>query len=521
MEEKFIIAHDLGTTNNKAALVRLDTEVVGRTISGYEVSYPHPGYAEQSPEDWWNAIIKTTRELLETTNIPPAQIAGIVFSAQMACTLPVDSDGEALAPAMIWLDARASSQAEDMLGGPIKVEGYNVFSLIRFLRITGGGPGHAGKDPISKILWIKENEPRIYEKTHKFLGPQDYLIYRCTGDFMTSRDNANVSWLMDTRPGKFCWSDALLKRYGIEERKLPKIMKSTDVAGKLTSRASYELGLCEGLPLVVGAGDMASAAIGSGAVKENHIHACIGTSDWLACHVSKRKKDIRHYIGAICGADPEMYLCVAEQESAGVCLDWIKNQMYHREEVREEEKVEELYQLFDRMVKDANPGASNLIFTPWLYGERAPIDDHSVRGGFHNLGLNHSREDLLRAVFEGVAFNMKWALIHLEKLTQRAEFINIIGGGAKSDIWCQIISDVLDRRINQVHQPQEAGCRGAAMIAAIGLGYLDDFSKVEEMVKIKNTFIPNEKNRRLYDDLFDEFRNIYTKNKDIYARLNV
>ena len=216
-----------------------------------------------------------------------------------------------------------------------------------------------------------------------------------------------------------------------------------------------------------------------------------------------------------------MYLCVAEQESAGVCLDWIKNQMYHREEVREEEKVEELYQLFDRMVKDANPGASNLIFTPWLYGERAPIDDHSVRGGFHNLGLNHSREDLLRAVFEGVAFNMKWALIHLEKLTQRAEFINIIGGGAKSDIWCQIISDILDRRINQVHQPQEAGCRGAAMIAAIGLGYLDDFSKVEEMVKIKNTFIPNEKNRRLYDDLFDEFRNIYTKNKDIYARLNV
>lgn len=436
----------------------------------------------------------------------------------MSGTIPVDEEGTPLMPCMTWLDTRASGQAEDLVGGFFEVSGYNIFDLAEFLWITGGGPGRAGKDPISKILWVKENEPEMYKDTHKFLDSKDYLIYKSTGEYITSEDNANLTWIMDSRTKE--WSDRICEKTGIDMEKLPKIKRSIDKAGELTSKAAEDLGLEEGIPVIVGAGDVTSAAIGSGAVGEFQTHAYIGTSSWLASHTYDRRTDIMDYIGTLCSANPEMYLCIAEQENAGSCLEWIKNQMYKREMVKYEEKVEEIYQLFDQIVEDVEPGSKDLIFTPWVYGERAPLDDHSVRGGIHNLSLDHTRADVLRAIFEGVAFNMKWALDSLEDLTQKAESINFIGGGASSDVWCEIFADVLNRRVKQVAQPREAGVKGAAMIAAVGLNYIDSFEDIGKYIEIKDTYEPNPENRKKYNELFEEFKNIYYNNKDMYERLN-
>ncbi len=432
----------------------------------------------------------------------------------MAGTLPVDGEGTPLMPCMIWLDTRASDQAGKIWDGLLKVAGYNIFNLVEFLWITGGAPGKAGKDPITRILWLKENEPGVYEDAHKFLDTKDYLIYKSTGNFATSEDNANLSWMMDSRTKE--WSDRICEKYDIDMGKLPEIKQSIDIAGALTEGAARDLGLEEGIPVITGAGDVTSAAVGSGAVREYQTHAYVGTSSWIANHTYDRRKDISSYIGSICSANPEMYLCTAEQENAGACLEWVKNQMFKQET----EEKEGLYKHFDNLVQDIEPGSENLIFTPWLYGERAPLDDHSVRGGFHNLSLEHTRSHALRAVYEGVAFNMKWALDTLENLTRKAKSINFIGGGASSEIWCQIFADVLNRRVKQVKNPREAGVRGAAMIAAVGLDYIESFKDVEKRVDINCTFEPNRKNREKYEELFEEFKTIYRNNRDIYERLN-
>jgi len=511
---KYILAHDTGTTGNKAVLVGIDGKIVGYTSAEYPTYYPKKGYAEQLPSDWWNAITRTTRELLEKTGVKQSEIVGIVFSTQMAGTIPVDSEGKPLMPCMIWLDTRAKEQAERMSSGIIKVAGYNIFTLTRFLSITGGIYGNAGKDPICKILWVKEKKPEIYTETYKFLDCKDYLLYKCAGNFVTSRDCANIWWMMDTRKGRYTWSDYILKKYGIDKAKLPEIRTSIDIAGKLTSEAASEMELRQGIPVVVGAGDMASAAIGSGAIREGKMHAYIGTSSWLGCHLSERKRDIFHYIGSICSANPDMYLCLAEQETAGACLEWLKNVVYT-------EGQGEVYRTFDEMAAKISAGANGLIFTPWLFGERSPLDDPTVRGGFYNISLEHSREHLVRAVLEGVALNLKWALGYLEKLSGEAESINIIGGGALSAIWCQIFADVLNRRIRRVCNPKEASAKGAALIAMVALGYLKNFEEAEKVVKIDNVYEPNPRNVSVYEKIFREFRKIYKNNWRMYRRLNL
>lgn len=517
MSEKYILAHDVGTGSDKAALVDTEANILEHKTSEYEVSYPEKGWAVQHPEEcWWCAIEESTKELLDETGVESSQVVGIVFSSQMAGTVPVDEDGEPLMSCMIWLDTRASEQAEKIWSGPLQISGYNVFNLVEFLWITGGAPGLAGKDPICKILWLKENEPELYEKAYKILDTKDYLIHKCTNNFVTSEDNANLSWLMDSRTKE--WSERICEKYDIDIEKLPEIKKSPDIAGELTAQSAEDLNLEVGTPVVVGAGDVTAAAIGSGAVTEYKTHAYIGTSSWVANHTYDRRKDIGHYVGSICSANPEMYLCTAEQENAGACLEWVKNQIFKQEV--EAEKSGNLYELFDEMADEVGPGAGGLIFTPWLYGERAPLDDHSVRGGFHNLSLEHTRKHVIRSVFEGVAFNLKWALKYVEKLTRKAESINLIGGGASSGIWCQIFADVLNRKINQVKKPREAGVRGAAMIAGVGLGYIDKFEDIEDLVTINNTFEPDSENQETYGKLFEEFRNIYENNKEMYERLN-
>jgi len=501
----YILAHDVGTSGSKGTLIDTELNIIASESAGYEVLFPEKGYAEQNPEDWWDAVVKTTKRLLEKTRIKTEDIAGVVFSAQMAGTVPVDEEGNPLMNCLTWLDTRAAIQAKRIIGsGLLKVSGYSVVPLLRFLRITGGGPGVAGKDAVSKILWLKEEEPDIYEETFKFLDPNGYLLYKCTTTFTTSRDCANVTWMMDTRPGKFLWSDALLKKYRIDASKLPEIKKSTDMAGSISRKASENLGIPEGTPVVMGAGDIASAAIGSGAVAEGETHVYIGTSSWVAAHVRSREKDLSHYMGSICSANPEMYLCVSEQETASGCLEWIKNNV-----VRELD-----YDQLNEYVSTVEPGAGGVVFTPWLFGERSPLDDPDVRGGFYNLSLEHTRGHMARAVYEGVAVNIKWALTYFEKLVSKVKKLDqiyIIGGGAKSDVWCQIFADAFSKPILRMENPLDAGARGAAAVALVGLQHLKGFGHVKELIHVEKKFVPNKDNAKVYERILEEFKALYKK----------
>lgn len=500
---KYILAHDVGTSGSKGMLIGMDLRVAASESAGYSVVFPQKGHAEQNPSDWWDAVVKTTKTLLEKTGTKKEDIIGVVFSAQMAGMLPVDGKGQPLMNCLTWLDTRAAEQAHHLIGEGVKISGYSIVPLLRFLQITGGAPGLAGKDAISKILWLKEREPDIYERAFKILDVKDYLVYQCTGNFVTSRDCANVTWMMDTRPGRFCWSDTILGKYGIDKGKLPSIRNATDTAGLITEEAADILGLNSKTPVINGAGDMASAAVGSGALLEGETHVYVGTSSWVAAHVKERKKDLSHYMGSICSANPSLYLCVAEQETASGCLEWIKNNV-----VRELD-----YDQLNEYVSTVEPGAGGVIFTPWLFGERSPLDDPEVRGGFYNLSLEHTRGHLARAVYEGVAVNIRWALTHFEKLVpeKNVREVALIGGGAKSDVWCQIFADAFGKTVHRVEYPLEAGGRGAAGIALVALGHVEGFDSLKTLIRNEKTYTPTKENTPLYEDILREFNTIYRK----------
>jgi xylulokinase len=519
LPDNLFLAYDVGTTNLKVGLLDTNFNILGKRSGKYPVYIPKKGYAEQDPMDWWNTVVETTNQLIDEKRLNVSRIRGIVFCGQTLSTVLVNKNGEPLMRSMIWMDARAAPQAKKIVGGGLlKISGYNLRSLLRFLKITGGGPGLAGKDQISKLLWLKENKPGVYKQTYKFLDSTGFMIFKATGKPVISKFDANLSWLMDTRQGRQGWSKAILRRYKIDENKLPEIKPSTDVAGKLTKRAARELNLQEGTPVIVGGGDLACVAVGSGAVKEGEFFVYIGTSDFMGVHVKERKVDISHYMGTVCSAIPDTYVYTGEQETAGTCLDWVKDEVFKGET---EEKGEKVYDLLEKAAGEVPAGSRGLMFTPWLSGEKTPFDNDTIRGGFHNLSIEHTREHMVRAVMEGVALNMRWAFRCMEKkVGKNAEWVNFVGGGAVSGTWGQVIADVLDRKTRQVENPKEAGVRGATMIATVALGINRDFSSAARGVKITKVFKPKPENVKLYDKLFVEFKNLYESHKEICRNLN-
>ncbi|MBD3193867.1 MAG: carbohydrate kinase [Candidatus Lokiarchaeota archaeon] len=514
-----ILTFDLGTTGNKAAIFDENLKLIAKSKVDYPIYYPKKGWAEQDAEDYWKSMKETTSDLLKQTNSNPQEIKAIICDCQMNCTVPINSNGVPLMRCISWLDVRAAPTTKIFRKGLLKVSGFGVGKLLMFIKETGGAPGINGKDPISHILWIKNNNPEIYDETFKFLSVKDFVVYRCTNNAITSRDLANTSWLMNTDPEILDWSDKILKKFDIDKKKLPLIKKSTEIAGKLTDQAAQSLGLKSGIPVFVGSGDITSAAIGSGAISENKIHICLGTADWVAAHVSERKKDLMHYTGSICSAKDD-YLCLSKQETGAACLDWMRDQIFIDECNEFEEDFDGLYSKLDFYVEESPPGAKNLLFAPWMYGERSPLNDPDVRGCFLNMSLDHTRADLLRAVYEGVAYNIKWSLEYIENLVGTTQMINIIGGGALSDIWCQILSDILDRDINKMKNPNLGSTRGSAIIALVGLGLFKDFKEAVEKLPIEKTFRPQQQYRSEYDMLYNEFLKIYKRNKKMFKELN-
>ncbi|MFX0085532.1 MAG: FGGY-family carbohydrate kinase [Candidatus Hodarchaeota archaeon] len=530
MNDKVFLAYDLGTTATKAVLVSNNIEFINSDVAEYETLYPKQGYVEHDPQDWWRTVVSTTKALMQKANISPEDISAITFSSQMQGVLPVDKQGTPLMNCMIWLDSRGIEYLHKVYPWP-RVMGYNPYRLfLKFLRITGGGPGLAGKDVIPKIIWLREKYPDIYERTFKFLDVKDYVIFKLTGEMAISTDHAYVWWLMDTRKKegkpKNEWSKTLCKTFKIDMSKLPTIKRPTDIIGSLKKEAAAEIGLIEGIPIVCSAGDMTGAALGSGAVLDGELHCQIGTSGWVAGHVSERKVDINHYTGCVGSAFPDQfYLVTGHQEIAGAALEWVKNKvLYSKEELQAQQK-KEIYEIFDELVASCEPGAkgeggTNLMFMPWFAGERCPLDDDHVRGGLINLSLDHDRRHILRAVFEGVALNARWALEIVEKLYSPVNSLAIIGGGAKSPVWCQIYADVMNRTIRRVTEPQEAGALGAAIIAKMALGEITNIEEVKNYCHYDKEFTPNPDTRQLYDSLFKEFKQLYKQNKKWFKRMN-
>jgi xylulokinase len=519
---KFILAIDLGTTGPKVALVSTRGEIVDHEFEETPLVLLPNGGAEQRPDDWWNAIYKAAKRLLAKAPVLVDDVIAVCCTSQWSGTVAVDREGHHLMNAIIWMDSRGAPYAQRIVDGLVKIEGYGLWRLLKWVRLTGGAPGRIGKDSIAHILYIKNELPEVYRQTYKFLEPKDYINLRLTGRFAASYDSIALDWVTDNRDiSNIAYDDGLLRMATLDREKLPDLKRAVDVLGPLRREVAAELGLSENVQVVMGTPDVHSAAIGSGAARDYEAHLYVGTSAWLACHVPFKKTDVLHNIAAIPSAIPMKYLVSNEQQTAGACLAFLRdNILYHDDELAVETDRSNAYRIFDRIVERTPAGSGGLIFTPWLYGERTPVGDHAVRGGFHNLSLQATRAHLIRAVFEGVATNARWLLGYVEKFVgRRLDPIHMVGGGANSNVWCQIHADILGRTIRQVRDPILVNVRGAAFLASAALGHIT-FDDISERVPIASTYDPNPENRGIYDELFREFVNVYKSNRRMYARLN-
>ncbi|UCG84219.1 MAG: hypothetical protein JSW38_05240, partial [Dehalococcoidia bacterium] len=317
---------------------------------------------------------------------------------------------------------------------------------------------------------------------------------------------------------KKAWFKGLFRYIGLDPEKCPPLVRSTDQVGVLSAEAARGLGLLQGTPVIAGAGDAACAAVGSGSVGEGEGHVYIGTSGWVGV-VTERTPRGKCGAATIHSADPDKAFLIAETETAGACLQWIGDELYRMEKT--DPNISNIFSLMDEAVTYVSPGANHLIFTPWMYGERAPIADCNVRSSFLNLSADHTRENMLRAVYEGVAYNFRWLVDIVDRqFNFPLPKLRVIGGGAKSEPWMQILSDVTQRQVETVHNPQEAGAVGVALIAAIGLGIYPNFEALKDVVKVEKVFEPQEENRDIYDSLFQSYQESYRSLRNFYKKLN-
>lgn len=521
-DQKYVLAIDHGTSGVKAALFSIYGEFI---YFEYEKTptyfFPHGG-AEQDPGDWEKALINTARKIVEKRLVPVDEIVAVCCSSTFSSTVAVDADGNHLMNSLTWMDSRGAPYIKEIMKGFPSVEGYGVFNILPWIYKTGGGPQLSGKDDIAHVLFVKYEYPEIYEKTYMFLGSKDYLNLKLTGKFAASYDSMMLFWVTNTRDiNNIFYDDSLIRKLKIDRSKLPPMKSSIDVLGTLSPEVADRIGLRNKVKVVMGSPDHQSACIGSGAVRDFEGHIYIGTSSWIQCIVPFKKTDMLHSIASLPTSIPGKYYCANEQDIAGGCLSFlVDNIIYHKNRLNSDDPPDEVYQYLDEIATGVPAGSNRLIFTPWLNGERTPVDDTTVRGSIHNLSLATTTDHIIRAFFEGVAYNSRWALQYIEKfIVRRMDPLNIIGGGVKSEVWCQIFADVLNRTIRQVKDPIMANARGAAFIASVALGYLT-FAEIPEFVRYSKIFEPNPENREIYDELFEEFLQIYKNNRAMYRRLN-
>lgn len=522
MPANLILTIDLGTSGPKVSVFDSRAQMIDYEFAEVPLILIGEDGREQKPADWVDTILHCYNAIRQRGKFNPKDIIALNITTQWSGTVCVDKKGEPLMNAIIWMDSRGAHYAQKLMYGPIRVDGYGIGKALKWVRYTGGGPSPSGKDSISHILFIKDKLPEVYKNTYKFLEPKDYLNLYFTGRFAASYDSITIHWITDNRDiNNIKYSDELIKITGIDKAKLPDLVPTNSLLGTIRKDLAEQLGLRDDVKVISGTPDTYSAALGSGAVRDFEPHLYIGTSSWLLCHTPWKKTDLFHNMGCLPSGIPGKYILVNEQETTGACLNFVKNNiLYYQDELQTENAPEDFYKRMDKVVERVPAGSNGVIFTPWLNGERSPVDDHHARGGFYNLSLSTNRTHMLRAVFEGIACNNRWLLSYAEKLCgKKFEAINFIGGGANSNIWCQILADVFDRPVKQMNQPLNANSRGAAFLALMSLGLL----KVEEvsaLAEVKNIYQPNPANRKLYDELFSRYVEIYETNKGLFKRWN-
>jgi xylulokinase len=488
----YILSVDLGTTSCKTVLFDADFNVVETAKKACVTSYPHPGWAEQPACQWWQVLKDNTRQVIEKSSIDPAKIIVVGIDAFSTTVLPVDKQGDPLRPGLIWMDRRASQQAE-WITQNLKDETWEI----------NGNISDAG-NIAPKIMWIKENEPGVYEKTHMFLHANGYLGYRLTGKYSMDISEAGLSQMCNTSTGEY--SDVLLDGCGIDRVKLPPIFNCTDVIGQVTAEAAAKTGLVEGTPVIAGAMDNVAAGLGTGVCKGGEVFISGGTVTTNNVCLSKPKynKNLHVYPHIV----PGTWITAGGVDFGGAGLKWFK------EEILEEESFAKIDKLGDSSVC----AKSSVIFIPYMVGQRCPIWNDNTSGVLMGLKPTTNRQDLIRAFMEGTAYGSRHVLSIVEEEGVEINSVKITGGSANSATWVQIFSDVLGKPIN-IPGAVDLPPLGVAIAAAYGVGAIKTFEEGIEKIAVRDCFRPNAENHEYYSEMYSVFRSLYENIKGEYDKL--
>ena len=494
-----ILAHDLGTTGNKATLFDSTGVALAAASRAYETAYPQPNWAEQDAHDWWRAVRDSTRELLESTGTAPGDIAAVSFSGMMNGMLPVDVEGTPLRSAIIWADLRATAEA-----------GYLAerCGFKEVYRRTGHRPG--ASYTAAKMLWLQRHQPELYARTHQVLQAKDYIAYRLSGAFATDYSDASGTNLFDLEQRE--WATDIIDAVGLDADKLPPALPSSTVIGQVTREAAAETGLLAGTPVVIGGGDGACATVGAGSVGPGDAYNYIGSSSWIAVTSEQPLHDPQMRTFTFAHLDPSLYFPTGTMQCAGGSYDWM-------ERLLRGEGSGRLYDELGSAAAAVELGAEGLLFLPYLIGERSPHWNPLARGAFVGLTMAHGRPEMARAVLEGVALNLKMILDAFQEQGAGIEAMRLIGGGARSPLWRQILADVYGLPILRPELLAEATSLGAAIAGGVGIGLFPDYRVAHKFVQVEAGEQPDPARSQRYAPLSAIFQRTYTALEPIFEEL--
>ena len=517
-DTRCVLAIDLGTSALKAALVTEDARILADETVPLALHHVGDDGVEQDPREFWDACVLATQRLVKRAPEAAARVGAVSVTGQWSGTVVLDAQGEPLGRALIWMDARGAPHVQRQIAGWPSVQGYGAMKLWRWIQRTGGAPARSGKDPLGHILFLAAEEPVRFARARLLLEPVDFLTFKLTGRAASTSATMTLHWVTDNRDlSNVRYDERLLRLAGLDRARLPELLRPSSIQGPLRGDVAALLGLPHDAQVIVAAPDLHTATLASGAIDDFEAHVSLGTSSWLCCHVPYKKADLFRNMASLPSALPDRYLLVNEQESAGACLHWLQRTL--NAGTAADEPGAHGFDALCALAALAPPGCDGAMFLPWLNGERAPVDEHRVRGGFLQLSLTTTPAHLVRAVLEGVAYNTRWLMGHVEAyLGRRLGSISVLGGGATSALWCQILADVLARPIAQVAEPRLANVRGAALLGAHALGWLER-GALADLVPIAQRFEPNAADRPLHDQRFEAFRALYPAARALGLRL--
>lgn len=498
---------DIGTSGSKTVVCKETGDILATVTAEHPSHHPKPGWSEQEPEDWWRSMVQSVRQAIARAGIKPAEIKGIGLSGQMHGSVFLDQGRNVLRRALLWNDQRTAEQCAE-----IETRAGGRATLIQMV----SNPAFTGFTA-PKILWVRQHEPHIYEKTRKILLPKDYIRMRLTGEFATEVSDASGTLLLDVKHRQ--WSTFLLTKLEIDPELMPACYESEEITGQLTAQAAEELGVPVNTPVVGGGGDQAAGAVGNGIVKPGVVSATLGTSGVVFAHADKVQTDPAGRVHTMCHAVRGAWHMMGVVLSAGGSLQWFRNKLGQAEIEDAQRRGVDPYDLIIGMASQAPLGAEGLFFLPYLTGERHPHSDPTAKGAWIGLTVRHGREHLARAVIEGATFAMRDCLTIIRGMGVPVDQIRVSGGGSRSPFWRQLQADIYGQKVVTTNA-QEGPAFGVALLAMVGTGaYKTVPEACAATIKVTEELTPHGDTMAAYDRIYGEYERLYPALREEFKRI--